>query len=152
MCLVILTMAMYRCRILVVLVEVTYITLCVINNLDWRTNLVFNNMIQYLQNMYECEWYKYVLYVRVQMNGECILLNNWTFLVKASDQSIINRQSILMQILLVSGLKIVLFTTEHTVTNFMSIHRRTTVPRIYLCEFSCYRLQLDNLLVMRWGE
>ena len=42
-------------------------------------------------------------------------------MVRASDQSIIDRQGILMQILLVAGLKIVLFTSKHTVTNFMSV-------------------------------
>ena len=34
-------------------------------------------------------------------------------LVRASDQSIIDRQGILMQILLVAGLTIVLFTSKH---------------------------------------
>ena len=42
-------------------------------------------------------------------------------LVKTSDQSIIGRRGILMQILLVAGLKIVLLTSKHTVTNFMSV-------------------------------
>ena len=42
--------------------------------------------------------------------------------VGAYDQSITDRQGILMQILLVAGLKIVLFTSKHTVTNIMSVH------------------------------
>ena len=42
-------------------------------------------------------------------------------LVRASDQSIIDRQGILMQILLVVGLKIALFTSKHKVTNFMNV-------------------------------
>ena len=61
-------------------------------------------------------------------------------MVGAFDQSIIDRQGILMQILLVAGLKIVLFTTKHTVTNFMSVDERllspTLVPRTDLCEFA----------------
>ena len=42
-------------------------------------------------------------------------------LVRASDQSIIYRLGILMQILLAAGLKIVLFTSKHIVTNYMSV-------------------------------
>ena len=50
-----------------------------------------------------------------------------------------------MKILLVAGLKTVLFTGKHTVTNFMSVHRLsakkrllppTLVPRTDLCEFA----------------
>ena len=52
-------------------------------------------------------------------------------LVRASDQSIIDRQGILMQILLVAGLKIVLFTSKHTVTNFMSVHRLGVDKRLF---------------------
>ena len=44
--------------------------------------------------------------------------------VWASDQSIIDPRDIPMQILLVAGLKIALFTSKHSVTNFMSVHRR----------------------------
>ena len=42
-------------------------------------------------------------------------------LVRASDQNITDRQGLVMQILLVAGLKIVLFTSEHTVTNVVSV-------------------------------
>ena len=48
-----------------------------------------------------------------------------------------------MQILLVAGLKIVLFTSKHTVTNIMSVHKRSVekrplplVPRTDLCQFA----------------
>ena len=46
-----------------------------------------------------------------------------------------------MQLLLVAGLKIVLFTSKHTVTNFMSVHRpsadeRLLVPRTNVYEFA----------------
>ena len=44
-------------------------------------------------------------------------------LIRTFDQSIIVRQGIPMQILLVARLKIVLFTTKYTVANFMSVHR-----------------------------
>ena len=76
----------------------------------------------------------------------------------ASDQSIIDRQSILIQILLAAGLKIVLFTSKHTVTNFMSVHRPSTEKRLPLtgtrpqestCANSRYRPRLDHLLVTR---
>ena len=50
-----------------------------------------------------------------------------THMVGAFDQSIIDWQGILMQILLVSGLKIVLFTSKHTVTNIMSVLLSKTV-------------------------
>ena len=40
--------------------------------------------------------------------------------VRASDQNIIDRQSLLMQILLVACLNIVLFRSKDTVTNIMS--------------------------------
>ena len=67
------------------------------------------------------------------------------YLVTASDQRIIDRQCILMQILLVAGFNIVLFTSKHTVTNMTSVHRPsaeerllspTLVPRIDLCAFT----------------
>ena len=51
-------------------------------------------------------------------------------LVRASDQSIIDRQGILMQMLLVAGLNIVLFTSKHTVTNIMSIHMPNADERL----------------------
>ena len=72
-----------------------------------------------------------------------------------------------MQILLVAGSKIVLFTSKHTVTNFMSVaveyinrlvHRLsadkrlllpTLVSRIDCCELSRYRFRLNHLLVTR---
>ena len=66
-------------------------------------------------------------------------------LVRASDQSIIDRQGIVTQILLVAGLNIVLFTNKHMVTNIMSVHRQsaderllspTLVPRSDLCELA----------------
>ena len=66
-------------------------------------------------------------------------------MVMASDQSINDLQGILMQKLLVAGLKIVSFTSKHTFTNFMSVHREsaderllppTLVPRTDLCEFA----------------
>ena len=50
-----------------------------------------------------------------------------------------------MQILIVAGSKIVLFTSKHTVTDFMSVHRSsadirllppTIVPRTDLCKFA----------------
>ena len=45
-----------------------------------------------------------------------------------------------MQMLLVAGLNIVLFTNKHTVTNIMSADEQLLslilVPRIYLCAFS----------------
>ena len=50
--------------------------------------------------------------------------------VRASNQSIIDRQGILMQISHVVGLKIVLFRSKHTVTNFI------LVPRTDLYEFA----------------
>ena len=72
-------------------------------------------------------------------------------MIRASGQSIIDRQGIPMQILLVAGLNIVLFTSKHTVTNFMSvlgglyktILYDTCSPRIDFCEFSRYRFRLD---------
>ena len=79
-------------------------------------------------------------------------------LVRASDQSIIDRQGIPMQILLVAGLKIVLVTSKDTVTNFMSAHRPTaderllppdTRPQKPTCPNSRYRSRLDHLLVTR---
>ena len=45
--------------------------------------------------------------VEKRLRGKCC-----TRLVRASDQSTIDRQGILMQILLVAGLKIVLFTSK----------------------------------------
>ena len=74
-----------------------------------------------------------------------LTLLNSVLVVRASDQSIIDRQGLLMQMLLVDGLKIVLFTSKRTVTNFMSVHRTsadkrllppTLVPRTDLCEFT----------------
>ena len=50
-------------------------------------------------------------------------------LVRASVQ-IIYRQGILMQILLVVGSKIVLFTSKHTVANIMSVHRPSVDKRL----------------------
>ena len=58
------------------------------------------------------------------MMGKC--------LVRISDQSIIDRQDILMQILLDTSLKIVLFTSKHTITNVISVRggvSKTTVLR-----------------------
>ena len=79
-------------------------------------------------------------------------------MVGVSDQSIIDREGILMQILLVAALKIVLFASKHAVANLMSVrgalykttvtipvHRLsvyerlllpTLVPRIDLCVFA----------------
>ena len=63
--------------------------------------------------------------------------------IRPSDQSIIDRQDILMQILLVAGLNIILFTSKHIVTIITSVHNPsaderllspTLVPPINLCE------------------
>ena len=51
-------------------------------------------------------------------------------LVRVSDQSIINPQDTLMQILLVACFNIVLFTITHTVTNIMSAHRPSADERL----------------------
>ena len=55
-----------------------------------------------------------------------------TQLVRASDQSIIDRKGIMMQIFIVAGLKIVLFTSRHTVTNFMSDHSELYKSTVYV--------------------
>ena len=77
-------------------------------------------------------------------------------LVRTSDQNI-DRRGILMQILLVAGLNIVLFTSKNTVTNTMSVHRpsaderllsQTLVPRS-TCVYSRYRSRLDHFLMTR---
>ena len=57
-------------------------------------------------------------------------------LVRASDQNIIERQGILMQIYLLltcCGFNIVLFTNKHTVTN-MSVHRSSADERLILTD------------------
>ena len=58
----------------------------------------------------DCHWKMNYLLVFVSKN-----------VIRAPDQSIIDRQDIQMQILLVADLKIVLFTSKRTVTNFMSV-------------------------------
>ena len=77
-------------------------------------------------------------------------------LVRASDQNIFDRQGILMQILLVSGFNVVLFTSKHTVTN-ISVHRTSADERCShrhsspesTCACSRYRSRLDNFQMTR---
>ena len=67
-------------------------------------------------------------------------------LVRSSDQSIIDRKGLLMQILLVVGLKIVLFTSKYTVTNFYECSRWTV--HIDCSRILVHRLSADERLLL----